>query len=118
MLEILKIIILMFKDNFSNIVLINAKDELIKQDFLNLIDNYKLISINDGNYDYNMLKINFFINYYDTIIDLENYDEDYFNEKILNSNVFEKREFPSDKVIDLKIENGFRGYKFNLLQIK
>ena len=44
------------------------------------------------------------INYYDTILNLENYDEDYFNVNILNSNVFDKREFPSDKIIDLKIK--------------
>ena len=94
----------MFKENFNNIVLINAKDELLKPDFLNLIDNYKLISINNGKYDYNLLKINFFINYYDVILNLENYDENYFDEKIVNTNVFDKREFPSDKIIDLKIK--------------
>ena len=103
-LEINENFILMFKDNFNNIVLINAKDELLKLDFSNLIDNYKAISINDGIYDYNLLKINFFINYYDGILNLENYDENYFNEKIVNTNVFEKREFPSDKIIDLKIK--------------
>lgn len=104
MLEMDENYLLMFRENFSNIVLINSKDELIRQDFLNLVENYKLISISMGNYDYNILKVNLFINYYDTIIDLENIDEDYFNVNILNSNVFEKREFPSDKVIDLKIK--------------
>lgn len=103
-LEIDENYLLMFKDNFNNIVLINAKDEILRLDFLNLIDNYKSISINDGEYDYNILKINFFINYYDSILNLENYDEDYFNVNIINSNVFDKREFPSDKIIDLKIK--------------
>ena len=103
-LEIDENYLLMFKDNFNNIVLINAKDEILRLDFLNLIDNYKSISINEGEYDYNYLKVNLFINYYDTILNLENYDEDYFNVNILNSNVFDKREFPSDKIIDLKIK--------------
>lgn len=103
-LEINENFILMFKDNFNNIVLINAKEELLKADFLNLINNYKAISIFEGKYDYNLLRINFFINYYDGILNLENYDEDYFNEKIVNTNVYEKKEFPSDKIIDLKIK--------------
>lgn len=102
---------LMFKNNFDNIVLFNQKNELLRDDFINLINNYKTISLYNGNYDYNIFKINIFINYYDKLLNLDSYDENYFNENIINSDTFQKNTFPSDKIIDLKL-------RMNLIDIK
>lgn len=102
---------LMFKNNFDNILAFNIKEELLIDDFKNLINNYKIISISKGEYDYNLLKVNLFLNYYDNIINLENFDENYFNENIENSNTFEKKTFSSDKIIDLKLRMNLEDIK-------
>lgn len=102
-LEIDENFTLMFKNNFDNIVLFNQKLELLRDDFINLINNYKTISLYDGEYNYNLFKVNIFINYYDKLLNLDNYNENYFNENIINSDTFEKNNFSSDKIIDLKL---------------
>lgn len=94
---------LMYKDYFNNIAIINSNVNLLRDDFLNLVNNFKTISILDGNYNYKVFRNNFFLKKYDNLINLDIYDENYFIENILNSNVFIKNTFSSDKIIDLKL---------------
>ena len=93
----------MFKNNFDNLSIFNKKDELLIDDFKSLLNNYRIVSIYNGEYDFNIYKTSLLINYYDEIIDLESYDENYFNENIENPNTFQKNTFSSDKIIDLKL---------------
>ena len=102
---------LMFKNNFDNLILLNQKSELLRNDFINLINNYKTISKYNGEYNFNIFKINICINYYDEQINLENYDENYFNENIINSSIFESKTFPSDKIVDLKLRMNLEDIK-------
>jgi hypothetical protein len=108
---------LMFKINFDNIVLFNQKSELLKEDLINLMNNYKAISLLNGKYDHNIFRLNMCINYYDKEINLENYDDNYFNENIINSNVFEKKTFPSDKIIDLKLRMNVEDINLDYYQL-
>ena len=45
-----------YKDQFDNINVINAKEQITKIEYMKLIDDYKIVSIMDGKYNFQVLK--------------------------------------------------------------
>jgi hypothetical protein len=95
-----------YKAQFDNINEINSKEQITKIEYMKLIDDYKIISIMDGKYNFNVLKDNLMLKQYNIPLKLNKITNEYFDATIYNSNSFSLKQLSDDNIAELKIKMG------------
>lgn len=93
-----------YKINFDSINEINTKEQITKIEYMKLLDDYKVISILDGKFNYDVLKDNLFIKQYNVPLNLDKITKEYFDATIYNSNKFTLKQLSDDNIAELKIK--------------
>jgi hypothetical protein len=93
-----------YTTNFENINSLNSKDEITKIELVNLLDEYKIISITKGEYDFDVFKNNLFIKQFNNPLILNNITEEFIDLNIYNIENLQLTELNDDQVIELKIK--------------
>jgi len=93
-----------YKDQFDNINVINAKEQITKIEYMKLIDDYKIVSIIDGKYNFKVLKDKILIKQYNVPLKLDNITQEYFDATFYNSNKFSLKQLSDDNIAELKIK--------------
>jgi hypothetical protein len=93
-----------YTTNFENINSLNSKDEITKIELVNLLDEYKIISIMKGEYDFDVFKNNLFIKQFNNPLILNNITEEFIDLNIYNIENLQLTELNDDQVIELKIK--------------
>jgi hypothetical protein len=93
-----------YTTNFENINSLNSKDEITKIELVNLLDEYKIISITKGEYDFDVFKDNLFIKQFNNPLILNNITEEFIDLNIYNIENLQLTELNDDQVIELKIK--------------
>tara|TARA_B100000242_G_C42801608_1_gene372834 strand:- start:38 stop:652 length:615 start_codon:yes stop_codon:yes gene_type:complete len=107
-----------FKTNFDSINDINSKETITKIEYMKLVDDLKIVSINNNDFDFDSFKDNIFIKQYNTILDLDLITKEYFDGVIYESNTFQLSDIQDDdKITELKTRLGvaFVGKKHYIL---
>ena len=107
-----------FKTNFDSINAINFKETITKIEYLKLVDDLKIVSINAGIYDFDSFKDNIFLKQYNILLELDTITKEYFDGVIYESNKFQLSEIKDDdKITELKTRLGveFIGKKHYIL---
>ena len=123
-----------YNTEFTRISNINSNDEITKVQYRELIDNYKIISLSQGNNIFEIFKDKIFLKQYNEPLDLSSIlTYEYFNNMFYDPNVFILNTFTDDRVAEIKIRLGNSvlnlsnkyyildtksGYNINLLRIK
>tara|TARA_Y200000002_G_scaffold382919_1_gene402056 strand:+ start:1141 stop:2229 length:1089 start_codon:yes stop_codon:yes gene_type:complete len=93
-----------YTTNFENINSLNSKDEITKIELVNLLDDYRIISIMKGEYDFDVFKDNLFIKQFNNPLILNNITEELIDLNIYNIENLQLTELNDDQVIELKIK--------------
>ena len=93
-----------YRINFENINSLNSQDEITKIKLVNLLDEYKIISIMKGEYDFDVFKDNLFIKQFNNPLILNNITEEFIDLNIYNIENIQLTELNDDQVIELKIK--------------
>ena len=93
-----------YKAQFDNINEINSKEQITKIEYMKLIDDYKIVSIMDGKYNFNVLKDKLLIKQYNVPLNLNTIMPEYFDSTIYNSNSFTLKQLSDDNIAELKIK--------------
>lgn len=93
-----------YTTNFENINSLNSKDEITKIELVNLLDDYRIISIMKGEYDFDVFKDNLFIKQFNNPLILNNITEEFIDLNIYNIENLQLTELNDDQVIELKIK--------------
>ena len=123
-----------YNTEFTRISNINSNDEITKVQYRELIDNYKIISLSQGNNTFEIFKDKIFLKQYNEPLDLSSIlTYEYFNNMFYDPNSFILNTFTDDRVAEIKIRLGNSvlnlsnkyyildtksGYNINLLRIK
>ena len=91
-----------FLTQLNNIDNINFKDKLLQSEYANLIDNLKIISIQDGLFNFDTFKSNFFIKKYNQLLNLDFLTKEYFDQTIYIPSKFEELELSENKIDEIK----------------
>ena len=93
-----------YRINFENLNSLNLNDEITKIELVNLIDDYRTISIMKGAYDFDVFKDNLFIKQFNNPLILNNITEEFIDLNIYNIENLQLTELNDDQVIELKIK--------------
>lgn len=91
-----------FSIQLNNIQNSNLKDKLLQNEYKFLIDNLKITSIQDGLYNFNTFKSNFFIKKYNQLLNLDFLTKEYFDQTIYMPSKFNELELSENKIDELK----------------
>jgi len=108
----------LYKINFDSISVINSKETITKIEYMKLLDDFKVVSIKDGIFDFSSFKDNIFIKQYNILLNLDTITKEYFDSVIYESNKFILSEISNNDILtELKTRLGveFIGSKHYVL---